>query len=693
MSRREGPATRLSDHLGPSVGDGTPVAILATTFDLDPHFVDVDWLPSVLGLQAKDDGSARSRAELEVALARVEQTVVLTEASRFNGRPKSLRVLMHPKKAEHGVLHAKVTLLVYPEAVRLLVGSANLTPGGYRLNTEVALPITATAKHPEAGSLIRQALDGAPQALAAWWCPEAKGVVDEARGVLDAIRAPRPKARDEEAFLWGGTGEPLWRQVLDRWPKSEKIEKITIVSPFWSASVGDGPIGRLAAELKRRKILSKDAALSLVTAWARATDPTYVPQLHADYGTFDFASIGLRATVAAATARVDPEEARGAELLRERPLHAKCLLLEGKERSLAYVGSANFTSTGWGFGAAANVEAGVVLERSGRDRAALAGILPKTGAAVPLDGKGSAHLVTPAPMESPAPWPEFLRNAELQQARTSDRLVLAVDVDLETAPETWSFSLARESAARPVPGGASRFEVPPTDDELRALWREQVIFVQWAGTPAEGVAFPVNAAASLRERLPFGDPSLAPTEQDLLAFYQGRIDAAEAASGAEAEAEAERRAGAGAAPEQAVDTSRIVAYQIRAFVEALPGIEADIASAAVSAPTITLSLVGPISPVALGKQALEAVKRGRSATAGGFQLVELLALLDRVARIEVDARLDAHWKKNLAEARTRLAALLDEVRATDTRTADAASPFGAYTRVALQGSTVAVGTT
>ena len=36
------------------------------------------------------------------------------------------------------------------EAVRLLVGSANLTPGGYRLNREVALPITATAKQPEA---------------------------------------------------------------------------------------------------------------------------------------------------------------------------------------------------------------------------------------------------------------------------------------------------------------------------------------------------------------------------------------------------------------------------------------------------------------------------------------------------------------------------------------------------------------
>ena len=54
----------------------------------------------------------------------------------------------------------------------------------------------------------------------------------------------------------------------------------------------------------------------------------------------------------------------GAELLRERPLHAKCLLLEGEDTTLAYVGSANFTSTGWGFGATSNVEAGVALVKA-----------------------------------------------------------------------------------------------------------------------------------------------------------------------------------------------------------------------------------------------------------------------------------------------------------------------------------------
>jgi phosphatidylserine/phosphatidylglycerophosphate/cardiolipin synthase-like enzyme len=44
------------------------------------------------------------------------------------------------------VLHAKVTLLHFEHAVRLIVGSANLTKQGYRENREAVAVLTATQK-------------------------------------------------------------------------------------------------------------------------------------------------------------------------------------------------------------------------------------------------------------------------------------------------------------------------------------------------------------------------------------------------------------------------------------------------------------------------------------------------------------------------------------------------------------------
>ena len=65
---------------------------------------------------------------------------------------------------------------------------------------------------------------------------------------------------------------------------------------------------------------------------------------------FDAHSIGIRAYAMAVDPRVPPEEvSMGEEFTGTRALHAKVVLLEGDDTSLAFFGSANFTNRGWGF--------------------------------------------------------------------------------------------------------------------------------------------------------------------------------------------------------------------------------------------------------------------------------------------------------------------------------------------------------
>jgi hypothetical protein len=261
----DGVSRKLIDHIVGSPALGPARAMLATTFDLSPEFVDLDFLPSVLRLPTFDDTRVRSRLLLEGQLARMSSIALLMEARRFQGRPRSWRVDLRPAiKAAGGVLHAKVVLLVHDEAVRLVVGSANLTTSGYRENREVAFALCAEPKGAEETALVRQALEGMPGLLAPWWSDASRTVHAHALDVLAAF--PAPAAADDVTFAWGGGAEPLWQQVIARWPQGEVVRRIRIVSPFWSEENGDGPIARLLGELQRREALARDAALLLVTA-------------------------------------------------------------------------------------------------------------------------------------------------------------------------------------------------------------------------------------------------------------------------------------------------------------------------------------------------------------------------------------------------------------------------------------------
>ncbi len=676
MSRKRNDDTtdskRLIDTLlgGPDLG--ALRGVLATTYDLNPEFFEVDFLPAVFGLGAWDDRRWTSRIALERALATTSAVTVLMDGRRFQGRPRTLRVEVLPAIGERGqVLHAKITLLVFDNAVRLVVSSSNLTEPGYRSNREVALCLTATPKRAAEGTLIAQALKEAPSLLGAWWTDGANAVTTAAATRLEDWGVT--PATDGELFVWGGGQKPLWQTFLDEWPTDEAVRRLTIVSPFWSEEHSAGPIGMLLDQLSAHQCLADGAELTLVTNAAVDSGRAYRPQLPSTTIHFDPAAWGVKAYAVAADPRVRAEEAGGKQdVLRERALHAKVLLLEGPKSTMAYIGSANFTLHGWGFfqdPKLANVEAGVIVRRRGKQRALLEAVIPRTvGDRVPLTGAGEKPIVVaPADEEKPS-WPTFLRGVWLDPEPSDEaRLCLSVEIIPSRVQGAFAITIPTEPPTVVLSSKVSTLEpsqhVALDAEAVRTLLREQKVLVDWWGA-SEAVEFPVNVTPAAREHLPFAPGDARPSEGMLLAYYQGRI-AWEELFPEEEPPEGTNATGATAEP-SAVDTTRIQSYQVRAFVEALQGVQDDLRQAAVSESAIRMAVLGPVSPVALAREVVANVCGGRrSSTAGGFQLMELLACLARARGFAVQDRLHDAWNAALDRAEATIVQLVDDLRSAD----------------------------
>lgn len=661
------PARRLVDRLVSPPADGSLIAILATTYELQAEFLETDFLPSLLGLGAWDDRNWTSRIAIEKSLADTESAAVFMDTACYRGRPRSLRLSIHPVAVGRGqILHAKVTLLVYDRAVRLIVGSANLTEPGYRKNREVAATLRATPEDQRHVPMLRQAIAGMRVHLADRWNEAAERAASLAVIRLSEWGDAAPSEQDSW-FAWSGRDDtmPLLRQMVERWPEDDRVHTITIVSPFWSEERGDGPLAQLIDVLRAHGSLASGARLRLLADARPVGDNKFLPILPESYRTWNATGAGVIATAAAVDPSVLPEEVDGVEEFRgTRRLHAKVALLEGNAYSLAYFGSANFTQHGWGFrdGLPANLEAGIILRARGADRAALAGLIPGvTGPDIPLDGAAGDQLAVPSQIETPAPWPAFIREITLVAA---DELHLALEITVFAAEVEgpWSLTLASDET-RVLATGHQHSPVTTKIDlayeVLASVLVDQEVCVRWWEHP-QGTRHPVNVELAARDGLPIAPGSQHPKEHLLLLYYQGRIAWEELYP--EHKADADGVGGSPVAVQATVDTSRIQAYQVREFVEALRGMRDDLKAASSSPGTMRLAVLGPVSPVALARHVEDAVRRSeRSPTAGAFQLVELLGCLDEASRSPVE-RDQAAWNSLLLQARAVVTTLLGRIQ-------------------------------
>jgi len=656
---------RLMGHLAATGAWGAHVGFWATTYAFNPEFFETDFLPSLLGLGAWNDRHWTTRIAMEKELAGMDSASVMVDAQGYPGRSRSLRVEILPARARrHARLHAKVVLVVYEGAVRLLVGSANLTEPGYRHNMEVAVDLTASQERPQYARLISGALMGIGDILAPWISPSAASLTQRASGLLNELHTAES---DDAWFTWGGGKIPIWRQFIEHWPAPESIEGITIVSPFWSDEKGAGPVTQLVSELRMRGLLPNAPEVRLLTEGRQVAKTEWRPVLPESYSTAGFSGLGVNVVAESVDPQVSREEVLRDDFLGSRRLHAKIVRLTGQESSLTYIGSANFTHKGWGFlndPRAANIEAGVILLDS---RDCQTELVPSSiGDPVALDGSGTATLSVPDPKTDMPPWPDFIKDVRLVQSPTSGQeLDLAVEVVPNAISGSWVVLFSSEGdGLLPEllyrPEDVSRtvtHRVPLQPEHLTRLLKEQEVLIKWWACD-DGVLYPLNVCDSARDALPIGPDSRDPNERMLLAYYQGRIAYEELFPPDEVR---NGEHSDGLEPlESGVDTSGIQSYQIREFVESLEGIRSDLTQAAASERTMRLALLGPVSPVALARAVCQRVHEGqRTSVAAGFQLVEILACLNALSRLEGKERWEHHWQQARNSIDAMLAALQD----------------------------------
>lgn len=689
---------KLIDRLVPDLVWGPMQGLFSTTYELGPDFLEMDFLPSVFGLGAWDDRSWTSRIALEKHLFELDTAVILTEARRYRGRPRSLRLEVRPAMSPRGcALHAKVTLLLFERAVRLIVGSANLTEWGYRRNREAVAVLTASQGAKKEAAIISQALAGADAALGPSLPVDARKLIQRS---LDTLRPwVTGPADPDTTFLWTYGQKRLWRDFLDRWPAGEIIKRISIVSPFWSEDAGL-TLTTLLTEMKATGSLALSAQVRLLTDAVEGPNGQIIPILPPGYAGHDWAALGVRATAQAVSPKVHPAELGGMEgFTGTRALHAKIVLLEGVKTGLAYIGSANFTAHGWGFlrnQADANVEAGLILRRSVQ-AATFESLMPDlAGDPVLLSSGNFDALRKPENGPPDEPWPEFIRQVLLSPITSDDdELELLIEVEPADARLPWSAKLPDKDG---VPGEtfvrvkkapeASRrvFHLPLSPHTLTRLLTEQEILICWKECPS-GRPVPINIESSARSRLPIAPGNQRVEEAHLLSYYQGRISWEELFPDPDFPIGQSENLPLPATPAAGVDKSRIQSYQIREFVEALTGLRQDLSAATRSEPSMRLALLGPVSPYALAQTVLDAVKSARrTPTAAAFQLVEILACLKSARSFTVSEKLSETWEQHLKDATNKISRILKDLIASHGETMIANKAFGRYQRTVLTGS-------
>lgn len=324
--------TPLLDFWQKPAGAGAPVALFATTFAFDPDFFEQNCLARFLEVSSVNEGTGSvddvvASVELHELLQNTCVTV-LADRSAPVQRASLLWDLLGCK-VNGGLLHAKVAVLLWEKASRVILGSANLTAAGYRrqielglaadLGTRCLLPpdvLTAIADELESYLLLvpGHASGGAVFSRAASTLGLFRQRIVQSSAGRSGVRvafAPtnaKAGALDSLQKVWSGQ-QPMCA---------------THLSPFWDskdqsvlAATRKLLTGRPASERSQRVavVLGPGGQISFPRTLAKAVDAVW--QLK----------------------ELDKEV---------RLLHAKCLLLVGKAWVAALVGSSNHTRAGFG---------------------------------------------------------------------------------------------------------------------------------------------------------------------------------------------------------------------------------------------------------------------------------------------------------------------------------------------------------
>lgn len=347
------PSEKLLDAWIPPPKAGSPVGCLATSFTFSSTFFEEECLGRFVALQSDASEGPVYLLEREEELSKLMAAVAIVDGRHCRGQ-RNLRWDLLPARMSNGrAMHAKVSLLVWTDAVRVIVGSANLTEDGYRRNREIFGVLDYCSACSTPGRALREILDFLEEVTDLCAGPG----VTRARGLLAYTRRATarwnlrdgPKKPAVHAVLVSPKRPSAFAQLTAAWPEPRsRPYTAKVVSPFFDVSDGPNRVAEgLWAQLRERGWLS-------VFVYAKGQLPRG--------GTRGF----ICAPRSIDTAKPRRQGTTFWHIVSEvdkskdgpwRDLHAKSLWLHNERTAAFMLGSSNFTSAGYGISSSCNVEA------------------------------------------------------------------------------------------------------------------------------------------------------------------------------------------------------------------------------------------------------------------------------------------------------------------------------------------------
>lgn len=396
MGRSRTRVGKLLDQWVPPDDAGEPLGCVATSYTFDSVFFEEECLTRFAKVESdpEEDGPAYL-IEREERLAGISCAAVLVDQHHCRGS-RSLRWDLVPVRVPSGIMHAKVSLLVWSRLVRLIVASANLTPDGYRRNQEVFGTLEHEPRPGEVPGWLARCLqfleaiaglsvasgpeDPAAERLRSFLTMVAS--IGTRAGVAEAEREPEQGPPIEPVFLDAGS-ESVLDQLDGLWHGSGPVRAASVTSPFFD-EVPDSPGSENEPARRLWGMLCKrgEAAITWYASGQRLEDGSGV-LLNAPVASLIAAQPKGRpgVTTTFMLAREQGFERDGA-IDAFRPLHMKSIVLSDDEHALVMMGSSNFTTPGLGIGRhSRNIEANLAYlvsrRRHEREWNALDGMLPE----------------------------------------------------------------------------------------------------------------------------------------------------------------------------------------------------------------------------------------------------------------------------------------------------------------------------
>ena len=445
MSRRKGTSSAaMLDLWRPPQHAGDAVGCLATTYTFEPALFDEQCLGRFLDIESEPDREDLAfLLERESRLGGVYAGVLVDQ--RQSGVEHSLRWDILRVRPKIGKQHAKLSLLVWTNHVRIIVASANLTESGYRFNQEVAGSVDLTPDNldreifSETIGFLAYLLSLVPGER----LPEIDRAEAFLRGTESLVRDWKPLRRRQA----------IRRQLVFTFPAidstqpgrstlEEMIEacrnrggspsETWIASPFFDVNDESSRVTAALCKSMARRSLRR---VSFCVPAIRDNDPNSdaVPRLAAPKALFVTPRSYQTDVTIEMLPEIDDERNR-------RQWHAKMIALHGDSYSALLIGSSNFTSGGMGVGQYRNAEANLlnIADRSVDGVKQLNSLWPE------MD-----QVIDPEAAEWLGPHPELeeeersgtpLLPAGFLSAtyRAGDNRQIVLTFDPESLPEDWT---------------------------------------------------------------------------------------------------------------------------------------------------------------------------------------------------------------------------------------------------------------